>query len=275
MITNTPSSLCVILYEGQDVTPLDEVTRYDVICAILNDGYEVIVCKENFISELDAKKKYVVLSQFPDAFTYPGERTEGSGMIAFETLANNPTDRIQPILDQHRERAGLDKPGTWKPWFPVIDYERCANCLQCLSFCLFNVYGTDVQGSIKVQNPSQCKTDCPACSRVCPEAAIIFPKYKSGPINGDEVNENDHKREKMQVDLSSILGGNIYETLRDRKTSAKSRFSAERDEEKALEEKKRCLKELQECLDVPDAVLNSLPDLETIQAKAKQKQSSP
>ena len=23
-----------------------------------------------------------------------------------------------------------------KPWFPVIDYDRCTNCMQCLSFCL-------------------------------------------------------------------------------------------------------------------------------------------
>lgn len=26
----------------------------------------------------------------------------------------------------------------WKPWFPVIDYSRCTNCMQCLSFCLFD-----------------------------------------------------------------------------------------------------------------------------------------
>ena len=57
-----------------------------------------------------------------------------------------------------------------------------------------------------------CKTNCPACSRVCPEAAIIFPKYASGPINGDVVSDADLKREKMKVDISALLGG-FDETL--------------------------------------------------------------
>ncbi len=83
------------------------------------------------------------------------------------------------------------KPGGWKPWFPVIDYNRCTNCMQCLSFCLFDVYGVDTGGKIKVQKSHNCKTDCPACSRVCPEVAILFPKYKAGPINGDVVKAED------------------------------------------------------------------------------------
>ncbi len=29
--------------------------------------------------------------------------------------------------------------GDWIPWFPVIDYDRCTNCKQCLNFCLFGV----------------------------------------------------------------------------------------------------------------------------------------
>ena len=50
-------------------------------------------------------------------------------------------------------------------------------------------------GGIKVQNESNCKTDCPACSRVCPEAAIMFPKYQAGPINGDEVRNEDYLKQ--------------------------------------------------------------------------------
>ena len=78
-------------------------------------------------------------------------------------------------------------PAAWKPWFPVIDYSRCTNCMQCLSFCLFDVYGVSAESKIQVQNQSNCKTECPACSRVCPEVAIMFPKYRHGPINGEEV----------------------------------------------------------------------------------------
>ena len=63
--------------------------------------------------------------------------------------------------------------------------------MQCLSFCLFDVYGVSPDKQDPGQNQSNCKTDCPACSRVCPEVAIMFPKYSHGPINGDEVNADD------------------------------------------------------------------------------------
>lgn len=160
----------------------------------------------------------------------------------------------------------------WKPWFPVIDQSRCTNCMQCLSFCLFEVYGVSKEGRLQVQNESNCKTDCPACSRVCPEVAIMFPKYKAGPINGDEVSADNVRREAMKVDISALLGGDIYSMLRDRSAKAKSRFSLERDDERALKERQRCLDKLQReggDLEVPQEVLASLPSNEEILAKAQ------
>ena len=88
--------------------------------------------------------------------------------------------------------------------------------MQCLSFCLFGVYGATPDGKIQVQHESNCKTDCPACSRVCPEVAIMFPKYKAGPINGDAVSTEDVRREAMKIDISALLGGDITSMLRDR-----------------------------------------------------------
>src|SRR5207244_9212882 len=145
-------------------------------------------------------------------------------------------------VDLHaRERDGSPTPGAWKPWFPVIDYQRCTNCMQCLSFCLFDVYGVTSDGKIQVRNQDNCKTECPACSRVCPEVAIMFPKYRHGPINGEEVNTDDIRREAMKVDISALLGGDVYSLLRDRSAKAKSRFSKERDDERALKERQNCL----------------------------------
>ena len=157
----------------------------------------------------------------------------------------------------------------WKPWFPVIDYSRCTNCMQCLSFCLFDVYGVSPDRKIQVQNQSNCKTDCPACSRVCPEVAIMFPKYRHGPINGEEVTADDVRREAMKVDISALLGGDIYSMLRDRSAKAKSRFSKERDDERALRERQNCLVTLKRDLDVPSEVLAALPSPEEIMAKAE------
>jgi NAD-dependent dihydropyrimidine dehydrogenase PreA subunit len=141
--------------------------------------------------------------------------------------------------------------------------------MQCLSFCLFDVYGVSGDGKIQVQNQSHCKTDCPACSRVCPEVAILFPKYRHGPIHGGEVSEDDVRRESMKVDISALLGGNIYSALRDRSAKAKSRFSKERDEERALKERLNCLNKLQQEMDIPGEVLAALPSLQEIRAKAE------
>jgi hypothetical protein len=97
--------------------------------------------------------------------------------------------------------------------------------------------------------------------------AILFPKYKAGPINGDEVKEEDLQREKMKVDISALLGGDIYAALRQRSEGAKVRFAKERDEKRALEERKKCLAKLQEALDIPPEVMNALPSADQIQAK--------
>lgn len=161
--------------------------------------------------------------------------------------------------------------GAWKPWFPVIDYDRCTNCMQCLSFCLFGVYGVDDEKRIQVQNQDNCKTNCPACSRVCPEAAIMFPKYKAGPINGDTVSDSDLNREKMKIDISALLGGDVYDMLRNRSQRAQSRFSKERDADKALAERQKCLVKLGQIVnDVPPEVLMSLPSPEEITRKAQE-----
>ena len=97
----------------------------------------------------------------------------------------------------------------------------------------------------------------------------MFPKYRHSPINGDEVNADDVRREAMKIDISALLGGDIYAALRDRSARAKSRFSKERDDERALKERQNCLLKLQQTLDIPSEVLAALPTLDEIRAKAE------
>ena len=86
-------------------------------------------------------------------------------------------------------------------WYPVIDFNRCTNCMECIDFCLFGVYGVDHQDTILVEQPDSCKKGCPACSRVCPENAIIFPGHKTPAIAGaaGEV-------AGLKIDLSKLFG---------------------------------------------------------------------
>ncbi len=194
--------------------------------------------------------------------------TSGQISVHFRDIDGMDSAAALALVDAVREEAKIGKPGGWKPWFPVIDYGRCTNCMQCLSFCLFDVYGVSDKNQIQVQHQNNCKTDCPACSRVCPEVAILFPKYKSGPINGDEIDPEDLRREAMKVDISALLGGDIYQALRDRSAKAKSRFSKERDEDKALKERMRCLQKLSEGMEIPAEVLAALPSADQIAQKA-------
>jgi NAD-dependent dihydropyrimidine dehydrogenase PreA subunit len=94
-------------------------------------------------------------------------------------------------------------------WYPVIDYNRCTNCLECLDFCLFGVYGVDTLERILVENQDQCKKGCPACSRVCPQQAIIFPEYKSAAIAGADTGVVGG----LKIDLSKLFGGDVGDAL--------------------------------------------------------------
>ena len=200
------------------------------------------------------------------------EIEDDAGVTKVETRDISGLDAggVLEMVEAFRGTRPMNQPGRWKPWFPVIDYDRCTNCMQCLSFCLFDVYGVSPDGKIQVQNNDNCKTNCPACSRVCPEVAIMFPKYQAGPINGDEVSAADHGREKMKVDISSLLGGDIYSVLKDRSVAAKSRFSKERSPDKALDERKKCLTKLVGDGFIPADVLASLPSPEEILRKAEE-----
>ena len=144
-------------------------------------------------------------------------------------------------------------------WFPVVDGDRCTQCMQCRSFCLFGVYGKDADGKLTVQHPENCKPDCPACARVCPELAIIFPRYKQEPINGGEITAADAAREPVKVDVSALLGGDVYKTLRSRGAGSAPRFALDRDAAQAQAERQKCLEQLQRDLDIPPEVLHSLP----------------
>lgn len=275
--------LQVILYEGLGAEPWERGCRLGVTATLLDQGYSVLRITEGASQgpALRATGEFpvIVLGRFSGP---PPEVVDGAGQIRIATRDTSGLDAegIVSLVATVRDElgAGLNQPGgagAWKPWFPVIDYDRCTNCLQCLSFCLFDVYGIDEEKRIEVRNNDNCKTNCPACSRVCPEVAIMFPKYSAGPINGEAVRQEDVARESMKIDISSLLGGDIYSSLRNRSEKAKSRFSKERSPDKALQERKRCLTQLQQSGLIPAEVLAeldlaSLPSPEEIQRKAKE-----
>jgi Pyruvate/2-oxoacid:ferredoxin oxidoreductase delta subunit len=245
-------SFRVALYEGEGAAPFDVADRAAILRSLLDKGYSVsCVRKQPAAASL-------ILGRFGAHAPQGARDVDGLDPAA-----------ITQLVDNARTESQFPAPGAWKPWFPVIDYGRCTNCMQCLSFCLFEVYGVSEDAKIQVQNQSNCKTECPACSRVCPEVAILFPKYRHSPINGDEISADDMRREGMKVDISALLGGDIYAALRDRSAKSKSRFSKERDEERAIKERQNCLLKMTQQMAIPAEVLAALPSPQEILAKAE------
>jgi Pyruvate/2-oxoacid:ferredoxin oxidoreductase delta subunit len=130
------------------------------------------------------------------------ERREAkaSGTAALVQLGVAP--RVEETAGTHFAPEQLLK-APERRWYPVIDYSRCTNCMECIDFCLFGVYGVDRLDRIFVENQDSCKKGCPACSRVCPEHAIMFPDHKTPAIAGAAVGAVSG----LKIDLTKLFGG--------------------------------------------------------------------
>jgi NAD-dependent dihydropyrimidine dehydrogenase PreA subunit len=272
----------VIVYEGTGATPLPAAVRTGIFASLLDRGYAVTRAGAG-AAGVHADGAMIVIGCFPEGPPAVDDADgkcdvtirDVTGLSATAAVAVVETARGDRRMNRPPEAAAMASGPTantadsWKPWFPVIDTARCTNCMQCLSFCLFDVYGVATDHTLRVENPANCKVNCPACSRVCPEVAIMFPKYHAGPIDGSPVAESDVHREKMKVDISALLGGDIYAKLRERSADAKARFSKERSADQALAERRRCLTKLADAAQIPREVLDALPSPEEIQRRVE------
>ncbi|MCD8260909.1 MAG: ferredoxin family protein [Bacteroides sp.] len=99
-------------------------------------------------------------------------------------------------------------------WYPVIDKERCGECGKCYDFCLFGVYTVE-KDRVKVTNPQNCKNNCPACARICPAKAIIFPRYERSPINGG----TEEEEQAISLDTQAVYNDALRMRLKHRRNS--------------------------------------------------------
>ena len=171
------------------------------------------------------------------SFTYINIRETDNKTLFDRIQSFNNGDKLQPSA------AELLNNPDWPSWFPVIDYSRCTSCGQCADFCLFGVYEKS-DGKVLVVNPKGCKSNCPACARICPETAIVFPKYEQGgAIAGAESFNEIEEQQRQQQDINSILGSDIYHSLEKRKLRRQSIIrdsemqNAIRERDKALSER--------------------------------------
>ncbi|MBU0638695.1 MAG: hypothetical protein KKB50_07515 [Planctomycetes bacterium] len=261
---------------------LEQLKTAGVAFEAVSDLCELAARRDARLARIAGAEQVRIAACYPRAvrwlFHAAGAPLDGADVAVYnmrQQSAAEVTDgllRDAPAAPVGEPAPDLDGPraGGWLPWFPVIDYERCANCKQCLSFCLFGVYALDADGRVRVAQPQQCKTGCPACARVCPSLAIIFPKYDKRPVNGDVLRAEDLSREPVQVDVAKLLGGDACAALQARSRETKRRFALDRDA--AGGEPFRTapeLKQMQAELDIPDDVLRVLPSTCPCQRQAK------
>jgi NAD-dependent dihydropyrimidine dehydrogenase PreA subunit len=114
-----------------------------------------------------------------------------------------PAKEAGQVAGPANGRARVVDTPTRPRWYPVIDLDRCTDCKECLNFCLFGVYGLDRQGAIFVEQPDACRPGCPACARICPAGAILFPQHNDPAIAGDP----QAPLQGLKLDLSQIFSG--------------------------------------------------------------------
>ena len=201
---------------------------------------------------LSACSDFLVIGCYPRTMSLLLKQVAGTNInqlsISYLNLLNIEPEELVDQLKRYANGNGtpsireISEDSGWPSWYPVIDYERCTACGQCADFCLFGVYDKTPE-KVTVVYPQGCKNQCPACARICPATAIIFPKYKQGGAIGgsDDIDETAEQKRQAQ-DIETILGNDIYLALQKRKAK---RASIIRDEEmkRALNERNTALQE--------------------------------
>ncbi|MCK5146366.1 hypothetical protein KAR48_06390 [bacterium] len=163
-------------------------------------------------------------------------------LIDKKNILNDDLSELTGVLNVKTDKPVEASSKTdWQPWFPVIDYDRCIDCKQCASFCLFGVYSITTDGNVDVSYPQGCKNLCPACARICPEAAIIFPKLDEEPYNGAPITDETKLKQRIQTNVDQMLGDDIYTALAERRKKAKKRLFRADAMKQAEAERASCL----------------------------------
>lgn len=148
--------------------------------------------QERFLNPTNTTSGVDALGTLNGASSAPAAPGMHPGLMNLDATSNGGAPAQPTVI---AEEAG-------RRWYPVIDYARCTNCMECIDFCLFGVYGVDKVETILVEQPDNCRKGCPACSRVCPENAIIFPQHKTPAIAGSA----EGSAGAFKIDLSKLFG---------------------------------------------------------------------
>jgi NAD-dependent dihydropyrimidine dehydrogenase PreA subunit len=223
----------------------------------LSDLCGLAAVKDRRLSDIpERSEEYLVIGCYPRTMSLlidqvSGQSRRKASFKHINLIESTYEDVISQLNTIYENNDGdnvfteLSEGSDWPSWYPIIDYSRCTDCGQCADFCLFGVYEKS-EHQVSVVNPGECKNNCPACARICPATAIIFPKYRiGGAIGGSDNIDEEAEQHRQTHDLEAFLGSDIYAALQKRKSKRESIIKKEA-MNKALTEREEALNRIKE-----------------------------
>ena len=190
---NVENSITICACASRKIMNRTEIIK--LVSALKNAGYEATIIPDLCKTAISNTEEMAVVASTAVVACYPRTVRSIFDSVGLKPkrvfdIRNHSSEQIlsdmgisQPVFLPEQPFPNFSTEEEQEAWFPVIDRERCTKCSKCHDFCLFGVYSVR-KGNVKVKQPQNCKNNCPACARVCPSRAIIFPKYEKSPING-------------------------------------------------------------------------------------------
>src|ERR1041385_3518602 len=112
--------LCrVVLYEGPGAEPLENPERLQLISALLEKGFPVTRSGGDRPGAPVDSTPVMALARFTEQPPTDDQQLHWRSLNG--DAANEAVEKIAAL----RSEMGVPQTGGWKPWFPVIDYDRC------------------------------------------------------------------------------------------------------------------------------------------------------
>src|SRR6185369_16346201 len=117
----TDHTLRVVLYEGEGTSAVTAEDRFAAMTALLTRGFGVTRAgSARPVAPADASPVLVV-GRWEGAPPATSETTSGTRLRWTSFDPATIADQSEAV----RAELSAPQPGVWKPWFPVIDYDRC------------------------------------------------------------------------------------------------------------------------------------------------------
>src|SRR5688572_1276328 len=103
--------------------------RFELLRTLLEKGYAVTAVRDGGAVSASDDGTLLVLGVFEGGAPPQLGSAGDSVRVLFRDIGGMDLAAVIGHVESARGETQARKPGGWKPWFPVIDYGRCTNCM--------------------------------------------------------------------------------------------------------------------------------------------------